>query len=86
MLFACGVGVGLFFFGVAEPIWHYTGGNRYSVDKYMTDNELAQNAINLTLFHWGIHGWIVYVLVGMVIGIMSFRYVDLLILIIHHKV
>ena len=25
MLFACGVGVGLFFYGVAEPVWHYTG-------------------------------------------------------------
>ena len=30
MLFACGIGVGLFFYGVAEPIFHYTGKNRYS--------------------------------------------------------
>ena len=73
MLFACGVGVGLFFFGVAEPIWHYTGANRYSADIYMTDNELAQNAMNLTFFHWGIHAWIVYVIVGMILGIMAFR-------------
>lgn len=29
MLFACGIGVGLFFYGVAEPIFHYTGKNRY---------------------------------------------------------
>lgn len=73
MLFACGVGVGLFFFGVAEPIWHYIGPNRYTKDKYMTDNELAQNAINLTLFHWGIHGWIVYVMIGIILGFMTFR-------------
>ncbi len=30
MLFACGIGVGLFFFGVAEPIFHYTGKNRWA--------------------------------------------------------
>jgi len=73
MLFACGVGVGLFFFGVAEPIWHYVGPNRYTADKYMTDNELAQNAMNLTFFHWGIHGWIVYVMVGILLAFMTFR-------------
>lgn len=73
MLFACGVGVGLFFYGVAEPVWHYTGGNRYYADKYMPDNELAQNAINLTFFHWGIHGWIVYVIIGLMLAFMTFR-------------
>ena len=31
MLFACGIGVGLFFYGVAEPIFHYTGRNRYAL-------------------------------------------------------
>jgi choline-glycine betaine transporter len=73
MLFACGVGVGLFFYGVAEPIWHYTGGNRYFADKYMPDNELAQNAMNLTFFHWGIHGWIVYVVVGLLLAFTTYR-------------
>ena len=73
MLFSCGIGVGLFFFGVAEPIWHYIGPNRYTRDKYMPDNEIAQWAINLTYFHWGVHGWVVYVMVGMIMGFMSFR-------------
>jgi len=73
MLFACGVGVGLFFFGVAEPLWHYVGPNRYTKDKYMPDNELAQWAINLTFFHWGIHGWIVYVIIGIILGFLTFR-------------
>eukprot|EP00116_Pleurobrachia_bachei_P001104 sb/3461366/ len=73
MLFACGVGVGLIFWGVAEPILHYIGLNRYKADKYMPDNELAQHAINLTFFHWGIHGWIVYVVVGLILGFISFR-------------
>ena len=53
MLFACGVGVGLFFYGVAEPIYHYTSRNRYSADPTLPDNELAQIAINLPMYHWG---------------------------------
>ena len=53
MLFACGVGVGLFFYGVAEPIFHYTSRNRYSADPTLPDNELAQIAINLSMYHWG---------------------------------
>ena len=53
MLFACGIGVGLFFYGVAEPVYHYTGRNRYSADSTMPDNTLAQIAINITLYHWG---------------------------------
>ena len=73
MLYACGIGVGLFFFGVAEPVWHYLGPNRYTRDKYMPDNEVAQWAINLTLFHWGIHGWIVYVMVAIILGFLTFR-------------
>ena len=73
MLFACGIGTGLFFFGVAEPLYHYTGGNRYSADPTRPDNKLAQDAMNLTLYHWGIHGWIVYSLVGLLLAMLSFR-------------
>jgi len=38
---------------VAEPIFHYTGRNRYTADPTIPDNTLAQIAINLTLYHWG---------------------------------
>ena len=73
MLFACGIGVGLFFFGVAEPIYHYTGKNRYTADPTMTDNTLAQTAMNITLYHWGVHGWIVYSLVGLLLALLTYR-------------
>lgn len=73
MLFACGIGVGLFFYGVAEPIYHYTTKNRYTVDPTLPDNTAAQIAINITLYHWGIHGWIVYCLVGLLLGLVSYR-------------
>ncbi len=73
MLFACGIGVGLFFFGVAEPIFHYAFPNRYSADPTMPDNTLAQIAMNITLYHWGVHGWIVYSLVGMLLALLTYR-------------
>ena len=53
MMFSCGVGVGLFYYGVAEPVYHYTQPNRYTADPYRPDNLIAQDAINLTYLHWG---------------------------------
>ncbi|TRY68223.1 hypothetical protein TCAL_12618 [Tigriopus californicus] len=73
MLFACGIGTGLFFYGVAEPLFHYVGPNRYTADPTTPENTLAQIAINLTLFHWGIHGWIVYSLVGLLLALLAYR-------------
>ena len=37
------------------------------------DNQRAQDAINLTLFHWGIHAWIVYVIVGLLLALVGYR-------------
>jgi len=77
MLFACGVSTGLFFFGVAEPVLHYTatGGsrNRYTADPFTPDNTLAQEAMNVTLYHWGLHGWVVYTIVGLLLALMAHR-------------
>ncbi|EDO26046.1 predicted protein, partial [Nematostella vectensis] len=39
-----------------------------------SDNQRAQDAINVTLFHWGIHGWIVYTMIGLLLGFLSYRY------------
>ncbi|KAK3749919.1 hypothetical protein QZH41_017372, partial [Actinostola sp. cb2023] len=77
MLFAAGIGTGLFFYGVAEPIYHYQPshsnewGNRYQ-GRY-SDNQRAQDAINLTIFHWGIHGWIVYDMIALILAFLCFR-------------
>lgn len=38
-----------------------------------TDNQLAQDAMNLTFFHWGVHGWIVYVVVGLLLAFVCYR-------------
>merc|ERR1719154_54839 len=73
MLVACGVSTGLFFYGVAEPLYHYIGPNRYTTDPTMPDNKLAQEAINITLYHWGLHGWVVYTIVGLLLALMAHR-------------
>eukprot|EP01046_Picozoa_sp_COSAG06_P007501 COSAG06_NODE_367_length_16758_cov_27.111651_7_plen_925_part_00 len=75
MLFCSGIGVGLFYFGVAEPVWHYTDQtNRYNTDASLTDAQVAQDAMNLTFFHWGLHGFVVYTLVGLMLGIVAHRW------------
>ncbi|XP_057293165.1 glycine betaine transporter 1-like [Hydractinia symbiolongicarpus] len=74
MLFSCGIAIGLFYYGVAEPIFHYQpGGLRNRYWKRYNDNQRAQDAINLTFFHWGIHGWIVYVIIGLLLSFLAYR-------------
>ncbi len=69
MLFSAGMGIGLVFFGVAEPIQHYAhppSGEGQTL-------AAAQAALPLTLFHWGIHAWAIYVVMGLSIAYFSFR-------------
>ena len=75
MLFTCGVAVGMFFFGVTEPTYYYTnaGMSRYTNDPGMTSSEKAQWALTLTVFHWGLHGWVPYCLVGLTLGFACYR-------------
>jgi len=69
MLFSAGMGIGLVFWGVAEPVSHYfvppTG-----------DGETAEAAIKsmqFTLFHWGLHPWGVYALIALSLAFFQFR-------------
>jgi len=77
MIFCAGIAIGLFFYGASEPMYHYiesTGANRYSGAGYLNDNEKAQWAINVTLYHWGVHAWVVYSVTAITLGILSYRY------------
>jgi len=85
MLFTCGVAVGLYVFGVAEPLyfyrqpvsWYgYSGSYDYSHDKTntQTDAMRAQQAIFMAVYHWGIHGWVPYILLALLSGVVSFRW------------
>jgi choline/glycine/proline betaine transport protein len=69
MLFSAGMGIGLVFYGVAEPMIHYT--SLPGVDP--GSPEAAVRAVPVTLFHWGIHAWSTYLLLGLSIAYFSFR-------------
>ena len=74
MVFAAGVAVGLFFFGVAEPMWHFHGwGGARWMDADMSDTEKANHALMVTYFHWGLHGWVPYCLIGALMSLMAYR-------------
>ncbi len=68
MLFAAGMGVGLLYWGTAEPLTHYM-----LVDEYQDSRVAASTALFLTNFHWGLHAWAIYALTGLVIAYFSFR-------------
>jgi hypothetical protein len=81
MLFTCGVAVGLYVFGVQEPLYFYrmpaSGLGWSSVpDKTNVDNDAqrAQQAIFMAVYHWGIHGWVPYILLALLMGVVSFRW------------
>merc|ERR1712232_161733 len=63
MLFSAGIGVGLFFFGVSEPLWHQSS-HWYAQAGYHNQDEIDMFALNLTVFHWGITGWSQYLVVA----------------------
>jgi glycine betaine transporter len=69
MLFAAGMGVGLLFWGVAEPIIHFSApptGSGGTADA-------ARAAMVQTNFHWGIHAWAIYAVAGLVLAYFGFR-------------
>jgi len=72
MFMSAGAGTGLVFYGVGEPVYHLSY-NRYVAKGTMTYNELSQEAINLTYYHWGVHAWMCYTIVALSQGIVSHR-------------
>lgn len=70
MLFSAGMGIGLMFFGVAEPVMHYVSppvGDAETADA-------ARQAMRITFFHWGLHAWAIYAVVAMSLAYFSFRH------------
>ena len=69
MLFSAGMGIGLVFYGVAEPIMHYTDPPSLPAGSFAA----RAQALPLTMFHWGIHAWAIYVLMGLSVAYFSYR-------------
>jgi BCCT family betaine/carnitine transporter len=81
MLFAAGVAVGLFFYGVSEPLWHsdsYHGTasypNRFSGAGYHTMNEVDLYAMTVTIFHWGLAAWAPYLVVAISAALGTYNF------------
>ncbi|MCP4816159.1 MAG: BCCT family transporter, partial [Planctomycetaceae bacterium] len=74
MLFSAGLGSGLIYWGVAEPMYHIQD-NPFMTRAGIEANsvEAAEVAIRITNFHWGLHGWALYVLVGLALAYFSYR-------------
>ncbi len=66
MLFAAGMGIGLVFWGVAEPLNHFASPPPGSPAG--DDSQAARTALDTTFLHWGLHAWAIYVVVGLAIA------------------
>ncbi len=87
MLFAAGMGIGLVFWGVAEPVGHYEaalGGTAVGADGLRTDwaplagaegdIEAARSlAMASSIYHWGLHPWAIYAVVGLALAFFSYN-------------
>jgi choline/glycine/proline betaine transport protein len=70
MLFAAGMGIGLMFYGVAEPLMHYLSPPTAETGTI----EAAKEAMKTTFFHWGLHAWAIYAIVALTLAYFSFRH------------
>ena len=69
MLFSAGMGIGLLFWSVAEPIYHFNSTPPGFAEGF--DNERIAMAV--TIFHWGLHPWALYAVVGLALAYFGFR-------------
>ncbi|PAE24815.1 MULTISPECIES: BCCT family transporter [Bacillaceae] len=72
MLFSAGMGIGLVFWGSAEPIYHYAVGS--PTGGAVGTDEAIKNAMRYTYFHWGVHAWAIYGIVALVLAYFNFRH------------
>ncbi|MEA2101165.1 MAG: BCCT family transporter [Thermodesulfobacteriota bacterium] len=70
MLFAAGMGIGLIFWGVAEPLVHYVNPPAFLEGQ---SGAAASFAMKQSYFHWGIHPWAIYIVISLAIAYFSFR-------------
>ncbi|MFC4403355.1 glycine betaine uptake BCCT transporter [Gracilibacillus xinjiangensis] len=71
MLFSAGMGIGIVFYGTAEPISHYAISS--PTGEVGTDQAI-KDALRFTFFHWGIHAWAIYAIVALAIAYFHFRH------------
>ena len=70
MLFSSGIGISLLYFGASEPLDHYFN----PPEGASASLEAARHGMQLTFLHWGLHGWAIYVLVGLSVAYFAYRH------------
>ncbi|MEE2570629.1 BCCT family transporter [Pseudarthrobacter sp. J64] len=71
MMFAAGTGIGLMFYGVAEPLYHFISPPPGTVDGQTP--EAIQTAMATSIFHWTLHPWAMYAVVGIAMAYGTYR-------------
>ncbi len=73
MLFAAGMGIGLMFWSVAEPVAYYTNWWGTPLDVAAKTPEAASMAMGATMYHWGLHPWAVYAVTALALAFFTFN-------------
>nr|WP_321445573.1 BCCT family transporter [uncultured Cohaesibacter sp.] len=73
MLFAAGMGIGLMFWSVAEPAAYYTDWWGTPLNAVAKTPEAARMAMGATMFHWGLHPWAIYAVVGLSLAFFTYN-------------
>ncbi len=73
MLFAAGMGIGLMFWGVAEPMTYFTGISGTPLGVQPGTPEAAEMAMAATLYHWGLHAWAIYAVIALALAFFSYN-------------
>ncbi|MFD8593206.1 BCCT family transporter [Streptomyces sp. NPDC059637] len=72
MMFSAGMGIGLMFYGVAEPLTHFSDPPPASGQEPLSEGA-ARSAMEYTLFHWTLHPWAIYAVAGLALAYATFR-------------
>ncbi|RSD29892.1 BCCT family transporter [Vibrio pectenicida] len=73
MLFAAGMGIGLMFWSVAEPVAYFTGWYETPLGVEANTAEAAKLAMGATMYHWGLHPWAIYGVVALSLAFFAYN-------------
>lgn len=79
MLYSAGMGIGLVFWSVAEPVYHMTdlpplfAAGMGGAGAALSPENKAQAALTISIFHWGLHAWAIYAVIGLSLGYFAFN-------------
>ncbi|SFD28319.1 BCCT family transporter [Pseudoalteromonas denitrificans] len=73
MLFSAGMGIGLMFWSVAEPVGYFTNWYGTPLNTPEGTVDAARIALGATMFHWGLHPWAMYAVVGLSLAFFTFN-------------